>query len=63
MSRPLDPCNCEQAKCYEKLLEKVLSNLAADALELQPVYIDIRQEIRTALAAYAQATEEYKQEG
>jgi hypothetical protein len=59
MSRPLNPCNCEQAKCYEALLR-----LAVEALRYRnynPAVLVTKFE--DALTAYEQATEEYEQEG
>jgi hypothetical protein len=55
MSRDLDPCNCEQACEYARLLKLVLS--------MPVVTLALTQEIERTLDAYEVAADEYKGEG
>jgi hypothetical protein len=62
MSRPLNPCNCEQAKCYEALLRELVERSLAYC-NPEESFLAIASKAQKALDAYAQATEEYEQEG
>ncbi len=65
MSRPIEPCNCSQAQCYEGLLQ-ALVDAVKFALDTPHAVKLLRAPLinaQTVLATYKKATAEYEQEG